>query len=178
MKLTLIRTYKNGDVVNIFSTSLENMDEFIIGFKNKEDLELYFSEMKKNVLDDGQIDFGEFKLIGRSKKDTEFKELPMLFGEDFESLKEDLRKDLLRDDDFVRDLMCSKPELFEGSLEERMNISLNGNTPATIHQRNIRTLENSLLNGKLKSNFRAIYNIASSYIGEDKVKKVKVLQNN
>ena len=96
---------KNGDVVNIFSTNLENMDEFVLGFKDNEELESYFCEMKKNVLEDGQIDYGKFKLFGYSKKDEDIQELPILFGEDFDSLKEELRKDLLKDDDFVRELM-------------------------------------------------------------------------
>ena len=69
----------------------------------------------------------------------------------FYQKKDDLYLDLLEDRSLVSKLLDKCPDIFQGSLGERMEVSLNEEVPNSIHERNVKALINDLEKGGLKA---------------------------
>lgn len=170
-KTTLIRECSNGKVVKMFTMDKDDMRKFVLGFGNMEDLKNYFSDISEEV--------ENFKLITyeRSNGENHYTEEKFFFEEDLEALEKSLYDDLLNDKDFIERLLENCPDLFTGSLKDRIEVSLKNNVPKSIYDRNIRTLKNHLMNGELFKHLEEIDTTVASYIDTKNSKEKRKVKN-
>ena len=133
MKTTLIKIDSSNNSRKILSLSEEDMKAFILLFKNMEELKEYFS------LNDEEC---SFSLVSGNNKNYSFDKF---------YFSDDLYLDLLSDKTLVSKLLNKCPDIFQGSLKERMQVSLNEDVPDSIHERNVKALINDLEKGGLKA---------------------------
>lgn len=157
MKTRLIKISNDNSRI-IFSLNREEMKAFILGFKNMEELKEYFSNEEECY----------FQLLTRDNKG--YTNLDSFYFAD------DLYLDLFSNNELVSALLEKCPDIFKGSLKERMNVSLNGNVPDSIHNRNVRALINELEKGSLKEHSVEIASVLCSLENKEEQKLLKLSQ--
>lgn len=132
MKTTLVKIDSSNNRRKILSLNEEDMKAFILLFKNMEELKDYFSSNDEEC---------SFSLISNNNGDYSLNKF---------YFSDDLYLDLLEDRSLVSKLLDKCPDIFQGSLGERMEVSLNEEVPNSIHERNVKALINDLEKGGLK----------------------------
>lgn len=133
MKTTLVKIDSSNNRRKILSLNEEDMKAFILLFKNMEELKDYFSSNDEEC---------SFSLISNDNEDYSLNKF---------YFSDDLYLDLLEDRSLVSRLLDKCPDIFQGSLGKRMEVSLNEEVPASIHERNVKALINDLEKGGLKA---------------------------
>lgn len=133
MKTTLVKTDSSNNRRKILSLNEEDMKAFILLFKNMEELKDYFSSNDEEC---------SFSLISNNNEDYSLNKF---------YFSDDLYLDLLEDRSLVSKLLDKCPDIFQGSLGKRMEVSLNEEVPNSIHERNVKALINDLEKGGLKA---------------------------
>lgn len=133
MKTTLVKTDSSNNRRKILSLNEEDMKAFILLFKNMEELKDYFSSNDEEC---------SFSLISNNNEDYSLNKF---------YFSDDLYLDLLEDRSLVSKLLDKCPDIFQGSLGKRMEVSLNEEVPTPIHERNVKALINDLEKGGLKT---------------------------
>ena len=133
MKTTLVKIDSSNNRRKILSLNEEDMKAFILLFKNMEELKNYFSSNDEEC---------SFSLISNNNGDYSLNKF---------YFSDDLYLDLLEDRSLVSKLLDKCPDIFQGSLGERMEVSLNEEVPNSIHERNVKALTNDLEKGGLKA---------------------------
>ena len=164
MKATLARTYKDGSVVKMFSSSLQEMDSYIINnFRNQEELEKYFCRMKKIQMDDGTVDYGDFSIIYLSSN-NKYIELPILFKDDYDYLMNMLDNNLLYNTDFINEISYKYPEIFDKELCNKKVYA-------------VANFDEHLFIKRIEENFRKIYNIVCEFVNKNNKVVVKSINS-
>lgn len=133
MKTTLVKIDSSNNRRKILSLNEEDMKAFILLFKNMEELKDYFSSNDEEC---------SFSLISNNNGDYSLNKF---------YFSDDLYLDLLEDRSLVSKLLDKCPDIFQGSLGERMEVSLNEEVPNSIHERNVKALINDLEKDGLKA---------------------------
>lgn len=153
MKTRLIKITNDNSRMILF-LNREEMKAFILTFKNMDELKEYFSNGEECV----------FQLLTTDNKG--YTNLDNFYFAD------DLYLDLFSNNELVSDLLESCPDIFKGSLKERMVTSLNGSVPNSIHNRNVRALVNELEKGSLKDHSVEIASVLCSLENEENRRKI------
>ena len=186
MQLSLFRVYESGESKFIFSEKEENMDSFIVDFKNEQELINYLSEMNRVYKPDGIVDQGHFVLYSKEETEdgVELIEQPMYYKDDFFEIVKKLNKKMLEDIDFLKYYVRFYPNLVDEKYRDRLSMFFNGANVYSIYKLNVDSYINFIYTDwSIRKKTRTIVNSINSYDESKAIKnpnakvKTKIINN-